>query len=296
MFRGLATALITPFNSTGVDYKSLEKLLEAQIEGNVDALVILGTTGEPATMTNDEKKAVIDFVIKKVNKRVPVIVGAGSNCTATAVANSISAEKQGADALLIVTPYYNKCTQEGLFRHYEAVAKAVHIPVFIYNVPGRTAVNILPQTARRIASLPNICGIKEACGKMDQIKETARVIASTKMRLFSGDDGLATEIIKLGADGLISVASNCIPKEMSQLVHLALDKKFDEANAMQAQLAPFIKALFSEVNPIPAKFACYKLGLCENVLRLPLTPMSKAKSNDLLKCMESMHIGAVENN
>ena len=218
-FRGTATAMITPFTQTGVNYDALERMIEFQIENGTDALLILGTTGEPATMTEAEKEEVMRFSVKKIAGRAKVIFGSGSNSTAHAVEASIKAEALGADGLLAVTPYYNKCTQNGLVEYYRAIAGAVKIPVICYNVPARTGVNILPATMERIAEIPNIAGIKEACGNMEQICETARRIRG-KCDLYSGDDNLNLPILAIGGAGLISVSSNILPKETKQLYQL----------------------------------------------------------------------------
>lgn len=274
MFKGIATALITPFTSTGVDYASYEKLIETQISSGIDALVVLGTTGEPATMSAAEKDSVIEFAIRIINKRVPVIIGTGSNSTAQTVENSIKAEKMGADGLLIVTPYYNKCTQEGLFQHYAAVDKEVNIPIIAYNVPGRTGVNINPETAARLSTLQHLSATKEASGNIEQIVETARHLVGKQMTLLSGDDGLFFPMFALGVTGLISVASNAIPRQMADMVHSYLNGNHAEALEDFFKLRPFMEVLFVETSPIPVKYACNKLGLCENILRLPLTPIS----------------------
>lgn len=292
MFRGTATALITPFKKDySVDFEAFEKLLEYQIANGINALLVLGTTGEPPTMTEDEKSEVIRFAVSKINHRVPVIVGAGSNCTANMVAGCKRAADLGADALLVVTPYYNKCTQDGLFAHYKCAAEATDLPLFIYNVPGRTGVNILPATARRIAeNLPTVTGIKEASGNMSQILETARLIEGSNMGLYSGDDGLCLPILAAGGKGLISVASNPAPRQMCEMVWAYLDHDTDKSRELQFRYQPFFSALFSEVNPIPAKKACALLGLCEDTVRLPLTSMTAENAAKLEKVMRDLDI------
>lgn len=291
MFNGTGTALITPFFENGkIDYKSLDNLIEFQISNNIDALVILGTTGEPPTMTEKERNQVLKFCIKKIANRVPVIAGVGCNCTKDTIRMSKNAEKFGADGLLIVTPYYNKCTQNGLYLHYKGIAEAVNIPIIAYNVPGRTGVNILPLTAKRLTDVKNIVGIKEACGNLDQIKETIEAVKGSDINIFSGDDGLAIDIIKLGARGLISVASNVIPQQMHDLTTFALNGNIAEAEKMSKELAPLFADLFIEVNPIPVKYACYKLNLCQNVLRMPLTPLSADCAIKLESIMKSLNI------
>lgn len=288
MFEGAATALITPFTETGVDYGSLEKLIETQIAGGIDALVICGTTGEPATMTADERAEVIACTVETVNRRVPVIVGSGSNCTANAVQNSIAAQKAGADALLVVTPYYNKCTQDGLYLHYKAVCDAVGIPVIAYNVPGRTGVNILPETAARLSGLDLLRGLKEASGKLDQIAQTARLLRGSNVTLYSGDDSLTTQLIEMGAKGVISVASNLVPSLIHELAAMGLQGNGDAAKALQESYVPLFGALFCEVNPIPIKYACSRVGLCRNVLRLPLTPITAQGAEKVDAALQSL--------
>ena len=286
MFKGVATALITPFNSNGVDFDAFARLIESQIEAGIDALVVLGTTGEPATMTHSERVETIKFAIKQINKRVPVIVGTGCNCTATAVENSIEAENLGADMLLVVTPYYNKCTQKGLIAHYSSIANAVNIPIIAYNVPGRTGgVNIAPSTIKALSAIPNIVAVKEASGNMSQIIDVIKATKDTDFSVYSGDDALILPIMSLGADGLISVASNVIPSVMVDLVHSAMKGNYAHTQELFFKYNDLFKALFVETNPIPVKFACYKLGLCENILRLPLTPLSEEASSVLLDAM-----------
>lgn len=253
VFKGCATALVTPFTKDGIDFEAYGRLIDFQIENGVDALVIVGTTGEPATMTSDERLAVIDFAVRRIAKRVPAIVGTGGNNTADVIAYSKKAEALGADALLVVTPYYNKCTQNGLIAHYNAVADSVNIPIICYNVPGRTGVNILPKTFAEIAKHKNIVGIKEACGNMEQISETA-LLCDGLADVISGDDGITVPIMSIGGTGVISVASNIAPKYVSEMTGKFLSGDTIAAGNMQLKLLPLVKALFSEVNPIPAKY------------------------------------------
>lgn len=276
MFTGVATALITPFNYSGIDYDAFEKLIEQQINANVDALAVCGTTGEPATMSNEEWTNVVEFAIRVINKRVPVIVGTGCNCTDTAIAHSIEAEKLGADMLLVVTPYYNKCTQNGLIAHYTAIASAVNTPIIAYNVPGRTGVNITPTTCRKLADIPNIVAIKEASGNMSQVAAICNILKDTDMKVYSGDDGLIIPFLSLGAEGLISVASNVVPTAMVEIVHSYLDGDITKSRETYFKYLNFMDGLFCETNPIPIKYACSKLGICQNILRLPLTPISES--------------------
>ena len=290
MFRGTATALITPFNERGIDYDAFGAFIDRQIDQGIDALLVCGTTGEPATMTATEKLQVIEWAIKYINHRVPVIIGTGSNCTATAVENTKFAEKIGADCALVVTPYYNKCTQEGLYHHYKAINGSTSLPIIAYNVPSRTGVNILPTTAERLATLSNLKGIKEASGNLEQIKQTYDLIKDSDMLLYSGDDGLAVDIVEMGGAGVLSVASNVIPGEMSKMMRLALDGNFAEARQLESKYAELFKALFYEVNPIPAKYACSRMGLIDNILRLPLTPMSEAQSQRLERVLQQLQL------
>lgn len=280
IFKGCATALITPFDETGVDFYSFERFLDFQLENGIDALVVLGTTGESATMTEEEKIRTADFAIKHVRGRVPVIVGTGSNNTREVVRYSRIIESLGADALLVVTPFYNKCTQNGLIEHYMTVADAVKTPVVCYNVPTRTGVNILPETFRTIAEHKNICAIKEASGNIEQISETIR-LSQGLAEVISGDDGLTVPSMCMGATGVISVASNVFPSFVREMTALALKGDFDNASKMQLKLNPLVKGLFCEVNPIPVKYALSKLGYIKNILRLPLTPVTKADSDKI---------------
>ncbi len=251
MFKGVGTALITPFNENGIDLESYEKLIEFEIKNGAQALIVCGTTGEPATMTKAEKDSVISTAIEIINKRVPSIVGTGANSTATAIANSIEAEKMGADGLLVVTPYYNKCTQKGLVAHYKAIAESVDAPIFLYNVPGRTGVNILPETIKELSCVKNIVAIKEASGNMAQVMEVARIIEGTGMSLYSGDDALTLPMLALGAKGVISVASNVIPSVMSDIVSLYFSGDVEKSRALHFKYLPLMTALFVETNPIP---------------------------------------------
>lgn len=280
IFKGTATALITPFTESGVDFDALDKLLDAQVAGGVSAVVVLGTTGEPATMTAAEKKAVIEFSVKKLKGVIPVIVGTGSNSTAAAIENSVQAEKLGADAILVVTPYYNKATQAGLIAHYTAIADAVNIPIICYNVPGRTGVNLLPATFAKMAEHRNIAAIKEASGNMEQIEEAIR-LSEGKAVVYSGDDGITVPIMAMGGMGVISVASNVAPKFTSEMTSAMLDGDLKKAAAMQLEMLPFVRALFCEVNPIPVKKAAQLKGLCNGIVRLPLTEMTEENAAKL---------------
>jgi 4-hydroxy-tetrahydrodipicolinate synthase len=273
LFKGCGTALITPVTADGVDFQALETLIRFQLSENIDALIVCGTTGEPSTMSAEEKESVIKFAIKKVKKRVPVIAGVGSNSTAATVKAAADAEAWGADGVLIVTPYYNKCTQGGLISHYTAVADAVSIPIIAYNVPGRTGVNLLPATFRKLAEHKNIAAIKEASGNIEQISETARLCEGLA-DVYSGDDGIVVPIMSVGGQGVISVSSNVIPRYMHDLTDAWFEGDTAKARDMQLKVLPLVKALFSEVNPIPVKKASELMGLTNGILRLPLTEMT----------------------
>lgn len=289
IFTGSATALITPFTKDGVDFEAFKRLIDFQIENGTDALVVCGTTGEPATMPYDERASVVKFAIDYINKRVPVIVGTGSNATHIAVSNSKVAYEAGADALLVVTPYYNKCTQEGLFRHFEAVCAATPLPVICYSVPGRTGVNIAPETLERLAELETMTAIKEASGSMDQITDIC-VRVRDKLDVYSGDDGIIMPVLSVGGKGVISVASNILPKEVHQLCTDFFNGNIEEATKMQLKLYPLVKALFCEVNPIPIKTAASLIGFGECNLRLPLCDMSSKNLEYLKKEMKNFGI------
>lgn len=280
IFKGTCTAAITPFSEDGIDYVSLEKQIEYQIENGIDALCILGTTGEASTVTDAEYYSVAKFAYDKIAGRTKFILGSGTNCTKKAVEKSKLAEKIGADGLLVVTPYYNKCTQKGLVKYYKAINDEVSIPILCYNVPARTGVNILPETMAEIAELENIGGVKEACGNMEQICETARLIRG-KTALYSGDDNLNLAMLSIGSMGLISVASNVAPKEVGDVARFYFEGKNAEAVALQERLLPLIDQMFTEVNPIPVKKAIELIGLGKGILREPLTELEPEHINTL---------------
>lgn len=291
-FRGIATAMITPFNKEGVNFDEFGKMIEYQIEGGTDAIVVLGTTGEPATMTEDEKEQTIRYAVKKADGRIKVIIGTGSNDTKKAVSASVRAEKLGADGILAVTPYYNKCTQKGLYDYYKAICEAVNIPVIAYNVPSRTAVNILPETAEKLASLPNMTGIKEASGNMAQVVETMRRIRG-KMDLYSGEDFLNLPMLAIGGAGLISVASNIAPALMKKMYTLVSENRLKEANEVQDFLLPLEDACFLEVNPIPVKAAYNMIGFDAGIPRSPLTELEEGNKAKLLAAIKNAGLKCV---
>lgn len=284
IFKGTATALITPFTSDGVDFDSFDRILDDQLSGGVDAVVVLGTTGEPATMTAAEKKAVIEFAVKKLKGKLPVIVGTGANSTSAATEMSVLAESLGADALLLVTPYYNKATQQGLIAHFRTVADAVHTPIICYNVPGRTGVNMLPATFAELAEHPNIAAVKEASGNMEQIEEAIR-LTEGKAVVYSGDDGITVPVMAMGGMGVISVVSNAAPRFTAEMTSAFLSGDLKKAAKMQLDMLPLVRALFSEVNPIPVKKAMQLRGLCNGTLRLPLTEMTAANAAKLAEIL-----------
>ena len=269
---GSATAMITPFTESGINFDSFGKMIEYQIEGGTDALVILGTTGEPATMTDAEKQSVMRFAVEKAKGRIKLIFGTGGNNTQKAVEMTRLAEEIGADGILAVTPYYNKCTQNGLIEYYKAICGATRLPVICYNVPGRTGVNILPATMERIADIPNMAGIKEASGNMQQVMETARRIRY-KCDLYSGEDALNLPILCAGGSAVISVVSNLVPDQVKLLVRCVQNGDLSAANNVNDTLLPLINACFVEVNPIPVKAAMNLLGFDAGIPRAPLTPI-----------------------
>ncbi len=284
IFEGAATAIITPLNENGVDYEKFGKLVEWQIQEGIDAIVVCGTTGEGSTLTDEEHREAIKFVVEKVNGRVPVIAGTGSNDTAYAIELTKYACEVGADAMLVVTPYYNKATQKGLIKTFTDIADVSTKPIILYNVPSRTGVNIQPKTCAVLAEHPNICGIKEASGNISQIAEIALLVEG-KMDIYSGNDDQIVPIMSLGGKGVISVLSNLMPKETSKICHDFLDGKVAESRKKQLELLPLVNALFSEVNPIPVKSAMAKMGYCDNYLRLPLTCMEKENEDKLFDLM-----------
>lgn len=284
VFKGVATALITPFTNDKIDIEAFERLLDYQLAGGVDGVVVLGTTGEPSTMSQEEKEQIISVAVRRLKGKLPVIVGAGSNSTAAAVDACIQAEKLGADAVLVVTPYYNKCTQTGLIRHYSEIANAISLPIICYNVPSRTGVNMLPATFAELAKINNIVAIKEASGNMEQILECIR-LCGDNATVYSGDDSLTVPIMAMGGMGVISVVSNVCAEYVADMTHSFLEGNLKKASEMQRDMLPLARAMFLEVNPIPVKYAAYKKGLCDGSLRLPLTPISDANAIALEKVL-----------
>ena len=276
IFTGMASAIVTPMKADlSVDYEALGRFIDFQIEQGINAIVAVGTTGESATLEPDEQKEVIRFTVERVAKRVPVIAGVGTNNTAHVLENTKNACEVGADALLVVTPYYNKATQNGLIAHFTAVADASTVPVILYNVPGRTGCNIQPRTVAKLAEHEKIVAIKEATGNMAQMVEIM-ALCGDKIDVYSGEDALTVPMMAMGAAGTISVLSNVVPKESVAMTDACKAGDYKTAAKMQADFLPLINALFSEVNPIPAKAATAAMGYGADVLRLPLTPMEDA--------------------
>jgi len=287
IFKGMATALVTPMNEKGVDYEAFGRFIDFQIENGINALVAVGTTGENATLEPDEQKEVIRFVVERTAGRVPVIAGTGTNNTEHVLANTRSACEVGADAILVVTPYYNKATQSGLIKHFTTIADASTVPMILYNVPGRTGCNLLPKTVAKLAEHPNIVAIKEATGNMSQMVELT-ALCGDKIDIYSGEDALTVPFISMGAAGTISVLSNVVPKLSVEMTDKALAGDFAGAAELQCKMLPLINALFSEVNPIPAKAATSAMGYGEDYLRLPLTPMEDATREVLYNEMRKL--------
>lgn len=274
LFRGSGVAIVTPFKDCKVNYEKLAELLEWHIEQGTDSIVVCGTTGEASTLSEDEQKNVIKFTVEKINKRIPVIAGTGSNCTAHAVELSKYAEEVGADAALVITPYYNKSTQRGLIAHFTEVANAISIPIVVYNVPGRTGVNILPSTLAELSKLPNIKGVKEASGNIAQIAEIARLVPDD-FYIYSGNDDMIVPLMSLKGDGVISVVANIAPKDIHDLVQKFIDCDLEGSCELQLKMKPLIDSLFIEVNPIPVKAAMNLMGFNMGKVRLPLVDMSE---------------------
>ena len=285
VFEGLATAIVTPFRNGTIDIPTFEKLLDAQLAANVDAIVVCGTTGEAATLSYNERMALIERCVRTVDRRVPVIAGSGTNSTASSIALSKAAQSAGVDALLTVTPYYNKASQSGLVQHFSAIADAVDVPVILYNVPSRTGVGCTAQTYQALAKHPNIAGVKEASDDFDLIQDTLN-LCPPGFTVWSGNDGSTAAIMALGGKGVISVAANVVPREMHELTQLCLENRFLEAGTLQLKLHELIRALFCEVNPIPVKAAMELLGLCSGELRLPLCRMSERHLEQLSSALK----------
>lgn len=291
IFEGAGVALITPFKENGeVNFEKLEELVEEQIAGGTDAIIACGTTGESSTMTHEEDDEVIRFICKKVNHRIPVIAGTGSNCTREAVSKSIAAEKAGADGLLVVTPYYNKATQKGLIQHFTTIANAVSIPVILYHIPGRTGVTMKPETIVTLCrEVPNIVGVKEASGDFSAIAEIMH-LSGGEIDVYSGNDDQIVPLLAMGGKGVISVLSNVAPRQTHEICASFFRGDVETSRRMQLEALPLINALFCEVNPIPVKAAMNLMGKEVGPMRLPLTTMEEQNQERLAKAMREYSI------
>ena len=294
MFQGSIVALVTPFKHGELDEKALRDLVEFHIAEGTNAIVPCGTTGESATLSHEEHCRVIEIVINQAKKRLPVIAGAGSNSTKEAVFLTEHAKKSGADAVLSITPYYNKPTQAGLYQHFKTIAEQVDIPIVLYNVPGRTGVNMLPDTVVELSKIKNIVGVKEASGSLDQ---AGAILQHTddSFDVISGEDSLTFPMMAMGAKGVISVTANVAPKKMAQMCKAVLENNMIEARKLHYELIDLSKAVFYETNPIPAKKAVYLMGLIENEIRLPLVEMTKENTEKLKTVMKNLGIKIVNN-
>ncbi len=287
MFTGSIVALATPFKNGKVDYETLGKLVEFHLKNSTSGLVPCGTTGESPTLTYEEHEEVVRFVVKATKKKIPVIAGTGSNSTQETIELSQSAKKDGADALLLVVPYYNKPTQKGLYAHFRKVAEEVNLPIILYNIPGRSGVNMLPETVAKLArDCKNIVGIKEAAGSLDQVSELIEVCPKD-FTLLSGDDSLTLPKLAVGGKGVISVIANIIPKDVAEMCNAWFKGEIEKAKELHHKMFPLVKALFIETNPIPVKTAMGLLGFCSAELRLPLVPMEEKNLEKLKKAMRN---------
>ena len=289
IFKGCGTAIATPFTEDSVNFDEFGKLLEDQIANEVDAIIVCGTTGESATMSEEEKKEVIKFAIDKINKRTKVVIGTGSNNTTSAIKMSKYAEEAGADALLVVTPYYNKTTQKGLVAHYKAIAESVSLPIIMYSVPSRTGVNITPETCLELSKIENIVAIKEASGNISQVAKIAS-LCKDNLDIYSGNDDQVIPLLSLGGKGVISVLSNVMPKYTHEMVHKYLDGDVKEACKMQLDVLDLIDALFCEVNPIPVKYALNLMGYNFGKPRMPLIELSDSNKEKLEEIMKKHNL------
>jgi 4-hydroxy-tetrahydrodipicolinate synthase len=289
MFNGALTALVTPFRDGSVDEPALRDLIEWQIQSGIDGLVPCGSTGESATLSHTEHDTVIKITIDQARKRVPVVAGTGSNSTAEAIRLTAAAREMGADGALLISPYYNKPTQDGIFRHYKTIAASVDLPLLAYNIPGRTGSNIAPETFARLAEIKNLVGVKEASASMDQSSDILH-LCGDKLTILSGDDALTLPLMSLGAKGVISTISNVMPREMHDLAAAALGKDFDRAREIHYQMLPVMRALFIETNPIPVKQALALMGRCANELRMPLVTMTAGPAEKLRAAMKESRL------
>lgn len=285
-FQGSIVAMVTPFRDGKVDEAKIRELVEFHFKNGTHAIVPCGTTGESPTLSHEEHKKVVEVTIQAAAGRVPVIAGTGSNSTAEAIELTGHAKKAGADGVLMVCPYYNKPTQKGLVAHYRAIAEAVDIPIILYNIPGRTGVNMLPETVATLAELPNIVGIKEASGSLEQMTEVIH-LCGERITVVSGDDTLTLPLMSVGGKGVISVIANILPKESAEMTNAALNGDWKRAKELHLRMFPLCKAMFYETNPIPVKTAMQLLGRLNGELRLPLAPMSEANRDKLEKALKA---------
>ncbi len=289
MFNGAGVAVVTPFSNGNIDFESFEGLIDFHLENDTQALIVLGTTGEASTQTNEEEVELISTAIKRVGGKIPVIIGTGSNCTDSAVYYTQKAESLGADGVLVVTPYYNKATQNGLIEHYTLVANSTTLPVILYNVPGRTGTNLGAKTVAALSQVENIVAVKEASGNINQVLEIKRLV-SDDFKIYSGNDDQIIPIYACGGHGVISVCANAIPRQTQQMCKAFMDGDVKEALRLQLLYKHFIDLLFSEVNPIPIKAALSAMGYIKDELRLPLTSMEESNRSKLLDEMERLGI------
>ncbi len=289
MFNGALSAIVTPFRDGMVDEPALRELIEWQIQEGIDGIFPCGSTGESATLTHVEHEQIIKLAVQQARRRVPVLAGTGSNSTAEAIRLTAFAREAGADGAVLISPYYNKPTQEGIFKHYKMIAASVDLPLIVYNIPGRTGSNILPETFARLCEIKNIVAVKESSGSLEQISDIRR-LCGDRLAVLSGDDSLTVPIIALGGTGAVSVLSNLMPREAHQLVAAALENDFARAREIHYRLLPLMRALFLESNPIPVKQALAYMGKCCAELRMPLTPMSPAPAERLRTAMKELRL------
>lgn len=289
IFEGCGTAIATPFTKDGVNFEEFGKIIEFQIQNNIDAIIVCGTTGESATMSTEEKKETIKYAIEKVAKRTKVVVGTGSNNTKSAIEMSKYVEEVGADGILVVTPYYNKTTQKGLISHYKEIAEAVNLPIIMYNVPSRTGVNILPKTCMELSKIKNIVAIKEASGDISQVAKIVN-LCKDDLTIYSGNDDQIIPVLSLGGKGVISVLSNIMPKYTHNMTKKYLEGDVEEAKKMQLEVSDLIEALFTEVNPIPVKYALNLMGYKFGIPRLPLIELTDENKENLKEIMKKHNL------
>jgi 4-hydroxy-tetrahydrodipicolinate synthase len=289
MFHGALTAIITPFRDGAVDEAALRELIEWQIQSGIDGLVPCGSTGESATLSHAEHERVIRITIEQTRKRVPVVAGTGSNSTAEAIRLTASAREMGADGALLISPYYNKPTQDGIYKHYKTIAASVDLPIFAYNIPGRTGSNVAPETLARLAELKNFIGVKEASGSTEQTSDLLR-LTNGKFTVLSGDDALTVPLMAIGAKGVIATIGNAMPREIHELTAAGLAGDFERARQLHYKMLPLMRTLFIETNPICIKQALAFMGKCCNELRLPLVPMTPPAAEKLKAVMKELRL------